>query len=259
VSTGDDAKRPPRFADHFTPVAEAYAACRPAQPPEVVAYAASLAPRRGVAWDCGTGNGQAAVGLAAFFERVVATDASAAQIARAIAHPRVEYRVARAEASALPDASVDLVTVAQALHWFDLDGFNREVLRVAAPGAAIVVWSYLWTTTDDPDVDALLQELARETLAEDWPAEIGLIAEEYRTIPFPFRELTTPPFVFTASWTLPELLGFVRTWSGTARHVRRTGRDPVADAEPRFLRAWGDPAVRRVIRWPIAMRAGHCP
>jgi Methyltransferase domain len=258
VSTADDAQRPSGFADHFTPVADGYAACRPAQPPEVIAYAASLAPRRGVAWDCGTGNGQAAVGLAAFFDRVIATDASAAQIARAIAHPRVEYRVARAEASGLGDASVDLVTVAQALHWFDLDGFAREVRRVAAPGAAIVVWSYLWTSVDDPGVDALVQALARETLGPDWPPEIRFVAEEYRTVPFPFREVTPPPFVFTARWTLTELLGFVRTWSAIARHARRTGRDPVAEAEPRLRRAWGDPRVRRGIRWPIAIRAGYC-
>lgn len=258
MTTGDETRNASGFADHFTPLAGAYAACRPSQPVEVIAYAASLAPRRGVAWDCGTGNGQAAVGLADLFARVVATDASAAQIAHAIAHPRVEYRVARAEASGLPDASVDLVTAAQAVHWFDLDGFYREVRRVAAPGAAVVVWSYLWTSVDDPAVDAVLQDLARGTLGPDWPPEIQLVAEEYRTIPFPFREVAPPPFVLTAEWTLAELLGYVRTWSGTARHARRTGRDPAADAEPRFLRAWGDPAVRRTMRWRIAIRAGRC-
>jgi SAM-dependent methyltransferase len=259
VSAGDQRAGPPPFADHFTPVADRYAACRPAQPPEVIAYAASLAPRRGVAWDCGTGSGQAALGLAASFERVVATDASAAQIARAAPHPRVEYRVAPAEACGLPDASVDLVAVAQALHWFDLEPFYREVRRVAAPGAAVVVWSYLWASLEDAAPDALLQELARETLAPDWPREIRIVAEGYRTIPFPFREVTPPAFVFTASWTLAQLLGFARTWSATARHVRRTGRDPVAEAEPRLLAVWGDPFERRLVRWPIAIRAGHCP
>jgi hypothetical protein len=259
VTSGDDAPGAARFADHFTPVADAYAACRPAQPAEVLAFAASLAPARGLAWDCGTGNGQAAVGLAALFERVVATDASAAQIARALPHPRVEYRVARAEASGLPDASVDLVTAAQAVHWFDLDGFNREVRRVAAPGAAVVVWSYLWTTVDDPAVDALVQELARVTLAPDWPPEIQLVADEYRTLPFPFREIPAPALALTARWTLAELLGFARTWSGTARHARRTGIDPVARAEPRLREAWGDPALPRDVGWRIAIRAGRCP
>jgi Methyltransferase domain len=254
-SATDDAP-PHRFADHFTPLAERYAAFRPAQPGEVIAYAASLAPRHDLAWDCATGNGQAAIGLAAAFARVVATDASAAQIAHALAHPRVTYRVAPAEASGLPDASVDLVTVAEALHWFDLGAFYREVQRVAARGAAIVVWSYGFMHVDDPAVDPLLEELSRETLGPDWPPEVRLIEEGYRTIPFPFDEVTPPAFTMTASWTLPQLLGYVRTWSALPRHQRRTGRDPVAGLEPRLLRAWPDPAPR-VVRWPLGVRAGH--
>ena len=258
MSTGDQAKRPPAFADHFTPVADGYAACRPEQPADVIAFAVSLAPRRGVAWDCGTGNGQAALGLAASFEHVVATDASAAQIARAVRHPRVEYRVARAEACGLAHASVDLVTVAQALHWFDVEAFYREVRRVARPGAAIAAWSYLYPTIEDSAVDGILRELVHETLGPDWPPEIRLVAEGYRNVPFPFREVATPPFVLTASWPLAQLLGFIRTWSGTAQHVRRTGLDPVAAAEPHLLRAWGEPSEPRELRWPIAIRAGHC-
>jgi len=245
------------FEDHFSPLAARYASCRPSQPAAVISYAASLAPRRRAAWDCGTGSGQAAVGLAASFERVHATDASAAQIAHATPHPRVEYRVAPAEASGLSDGSVDLVTVAQALHWFDLDAFYREVERVATPGAAVVVWSYGDARIDAPAADALFRELTRGTLQPDWPPETRLVEQGYRTIPFPFREVIPPPFELTASWRLEELLGYARTWSATARHVRRTGRDPIAEAEPGLARAWGDPAERRRVRWPIVIRAGH--
>ena len=257
-SSDPDATPPARFGELFSQVADRYAACRPGQPPAVIAYAASLAPRHRVAWDCATGNGQAAVGLAPSFERVFATDASASQIAHAVAHPRVEYRVAPAEACGLPDASVDLVTVAQALHWFDLAAFYAEVVRVAAPGAAVVAWSYAEAIVDDPAIDALLRALVRETLAPDWPPEIRLVQEGYRTIPFPFREVAAPAFELTASWTLDQLLGYARTWSAAVRHGQRTGRDAVADAEPRFRRAWDDPAEPRVVRWPIVTRAGHC-
>jgi SAM-dependent methyltransferase len=259
VGASDESAGRAGFTDHFGPLAPRYAACRPAQPAAVIAWAASLAPRRGLAWDCGTGNGQAAIGLADAFERVVATDASAAQITHAVAHPRVSYRVARAEASGLPGGSVDLVAVAQALHWFDLGAFYAEVGRVAAPGAAIVAWAYGHVRVGVPEVDALLQELARETLAPDWPPEVQLVEEGYRTIPFPFPEVVSPRFELAAAWTLAQLLGYVRSWSATARHARRTGRDPVAEVEPRLLQAWGDPVEPLPIRWPIAVRAGHAP
>lgn len=245
------------FADHFSALADGYAAYRPAQLAAVLAYAASLAPRREVAWDCGTGSGQAAVGLADAFARVIATDASAAQIAHAVAHPRVAYRVAPAEACGLADGTVDLVTVAQALHWFDLPAFYAEVRRVAAPGAAIAVWAYGDARVDEPAVDRRLHQLAHDTLGPDWPPERRLVDAGYRTIPFPFREATPPPFTLEARWTLAQLLGYARSWSAAARYARRTGHDAVADAAPAFARAWGDPGAERTVVWPVAVRAGY--
>jgi SAM-dependent methyltransferase len=244
------------FSDHFSPLADRYAAFRPPQPAEVLEYAASLAQFHDLVWDCGTGSGQAAAGLAKFFERVIATDASASQIANAHAGPRITYRVAPAEASGLPDHVVDLVTVAQALHWFDVERFYDEVRRVTISGGAITVWGYGDAGTDDPVVDREIRHFTRVTVGPYWPPERKILDEGYRTIPFPFREVETPAFNLSAHWTLPQLLGYLRTWSASAAYARATGRDAVADAAPRLSGVWGDPATPRVIRWPISMRAG---
>jgi len=246
------------FKDHFSRLAATYAAYRPVQPLAVLEWAASLVPRRAVAWDCATGNGQAACGLAPFFDRVIATDASAAQIAQATPHARVEYRVAPAEASGLADASVDLVSVAQALHWFDLDAFYREVRRVLAPGGALAVWSYMDPhVVDVPDVDAAFGRFAYGTLGAYWPPERRLVEEGYRTVAFPFDEVAAPPFDLTVRWTLDELAGYLRSWSATARYVDAHGADPVATFVDEVRGTWGDAEMRHAIRWRYAIRAGY--
>jgi ubiquinone/menaquinone biosynthesis C-methylase UbiE len=130
------------FKDHFSGHAPDYRIFRPAYPPELFAFLASIASPEGLVWDCGTGNGQAAIALAEHFTHVFATDASEEQIRQAEPHPRVEYAVAPAERCPLPDGSANLVTVAQALHWFDLDQFNTEVKRVCHPGGFLAVWTY---------------------------------------------------------------------------------------------------------------------
>lgn len=245
------------FRDHFSSLAASYAAFRPTQPAAVVAYAASLALRHDLAWDCGTGNGQAARGLAEHFACVIATDASAEQIAHAVPHPNVQYRVAPAEASGLSDHSVDIVTVAQALHWFDVERFYLEVKRVVRPGGVVAVWGYGDVRADGPELDRVLREFTRGTLGAYWPPERRILDEGFRTIPFPFHEETPPDFTLDAQWTLPELLGYLRTWSATAAYVRATGRDPVEEWSPAFGRAWGEESIRRAIRWPMMVRAGH--
>jgi SAM-dependent methyltransferase len=249
---------PPAFPDHFSHVAGAYASFRPSQPDALVSWAVGLAPRRDLAWDCATGNGQAARAVAEHFARVVATDASASQLAHAAPHPRVTYRAAPAEASGLTDRSADLVTVAQALHWFDLDAFYREVRRVLAPGGALAVWSYMSPHVDAPAADALLQEYMYGRLGPYWPPERRLIEEGYRTIPFPFDEVAAPPFALVARWTLAQLAGYMRTWSATSRYVAAHGRDPIADFEAAARDAWGDDgAAERTVTWVYAIRAGY--
>jgi len=209
-----------------------------------------------LAWDCATGSGQAALGLARYFPRVVATDASAAQIAHATPHPRVEYRVAPAEASGLPGGSVDLITVAQALHWFDIGAFYAEARRVLAPGGVLAVWTYGNCVFDDPLVERAVHRYSHDTVGPYWPAERRLVDDRYQTVPFPFRELASPPFVLERAWTLAELAGYLRSWSATARYVAAHGRDPVADVEAELSAAWGDREIRRLVRWPLTVRAG---
>jgi ubiquinone/menaquinone biosynthesis C-methylase UbiE len=245
------------FKDHFSQVAATYSAYRPNYPSMLFEYVARVAPGHDLVWDCATGNGQAATGLANHFAKVIATDASASQIAQAIPHARVEYRVAPAEASGLDDHSADLVTVAQALHWFDLHQFYPEVRRVLKPGGAIVVWAYLDCYIDDVRVNTLIQRLNKEIVGPYWPPERRLIDEEYRTLPFPFREIETPGFTLEHAWSMAELCGYLRSWSATSRYMAAHGRDPVAAVEPALADAWGDVTRPRVVRWPGAMRAGY--
>jgi len=245
------------FKDHFSHIAASYAAFRPMQPPAVIAWAASLPQRHDVAWDCGTGNGQAARGLAEYFTTVIATDASATQIAHATPHSNVQYRVAPAEASGLDAHTVDLVTVAQALHWFDVERFYNEAKRVIVPGGALAIWGYGDARSDEPAVDRVLREFTRGTVGPYWPPERRILDSGFRTIPFPFREVTPPEFTLEERWTLNELLGYLRTWSATAAYIAANGRDPVEESTAAFETAWGNGSVQRVIRWPVAVRAGY--
>ena len=244
-------------ASYFAPRAAAYAAFRPTYPPALFDRVAALAPGRGCAWDCATGSGQAAVALATHFERVIATDASDAQLAHATPNARVEYRVATAESSGLAPGSVDLVTVAQALHWFDLDAFYAEVRRVLVPGGAIAVWSYGDPVLDDPARDAPFQAYVREVLNPYWPPERRFVGDGYRTIPFPFDEVPLPDVELAREWTLGELAGYIGTWSATTRFMRATGRDPVAELHDALAPHWADPDARVGVRWPLTVRAGR--
>ncbi len=245
------------FKDHFSQRPAEYARHRPAYPDALFEWLAARAPGRRCAWDCATGNGQAAVALADRFDAVVATDASAAQLERAFAHPRVTYRVAPAEASGLDDASVDLLTVAQALHWFDLDAFWREALRVLRPGGLVAVWSYALHTIT-PAVDAATDRLTHDALGPYWPAENRLVFEGYAALPAPFAAEEAPTFAIEADWPLEAVLDYVRTWSAAQRGLAATGRDLVGEMAPRFAAAWGD-AARRRVRWPLHLRVGRAP
>jgi SAM-dependent methyltransferase len=245
--------------DYFSAQAEEYARYRPHYPDELFAYLASTTAHRHLAWDCATGSGQAAVPLAAYFDRVVATDISSAQIEHARIHERVEYRVAPAEASGLGSATANLVTVSQALHWLDLGAFYREVERVLAPGGVLAVSSYGSASVDDPELSAIFAHFEWTTLGAYWPPRRALVGDKLREMPFPFPELAVPDFRLEASWTLTELVGYARSWSAAARYVARHGRDPTAELEASLRESWGDPDRRRLVRWPFVVRVGRLP
>ncbi len=244
------------FKDHFSGHAAVYASFRPGYPPALFDFVASLPRGRALAWDCATGNGQAAVGLAERFERVIATDASAAQLAHATPHPKVEYRQAPAEQSGLPDGSVDLLTVATAVHWLDFDRFYAEAERVLAPGGAIAVWAYNLPRVT-PEISALVDRLSYQIVKTYWPPERRWVDEEYHTLPFPFAEVETHALAIEERWDLSRLLDYIGTWSATQRYLQAHGQDPRELIWDEIAAAWGDPDQEREVRFPIMMRAGH--
>lgn len=244
-----------RFADHFSASAAGYARFRPRYPDALLAWLAEQVPARARAWDCAAGNGQAAVALASHFDSVVATEPSAAQVDAREEHARVRWVRATAEAVPLATASMDVATVAQALHWLDRDGFYAEARRVLRPGGVLAVWSYGLMTTSDA-VDAIVRELHGPILGDCWPTERRWVDEGYASFDFPFDELAVPSFAMRAEWTLAELLGYLDTWSAVRVHRGERGADPIVLVRDRLADAWGD-AERRTVRWPLAIRAGR--
>ena len=244
------------FADHFSRQSREYTQFRPRYPRALFEFLASLPARRDVVWDCGTGNGQAAVDLAEWFTRVIATDPSANQVAHALTHPRVEYLVASAEACPIESRSVDLVTVAQALHWFDLTRFFRQVRRVTRSGGVLAAWSY-GLATIAPAIDRAIGRLYEDILGEYWPPERRLIEQGYETINFPFDPIAGPEFAMTAEWTLDEFLGYLGTWSSVQKFSETNGRDPLALVADELSAGWGRASAPRQVRWPLFVRVGR--
>jgi SAM-dependent methyltransferase len=244
------------FADHFSAIASAYATARPTYPPALFAWLSELAPARGRVWDCAAGNGQAALPLAQHFAEVVATDASRAQIGCTPPRANVHRYAAAAHASALRDASADLVTVAQALHWLPRPAFWEEARRVLVSGGVLAVWCYgIQRIVDDSEADRLVDHFYREIVGPFWPPERRLVEAGYRDLEFPFDELPAPEFRMAREWRLAEFLAYVRTWSATQRYIVDRGVDPVMELEASLARPWGA-GVRRV-QWPLSLRVGR--
>ena len=243
------------FEDHYSGHADAYARHRPRYPDALFAWLASLIPGRALAWDAGTGNGQVAIALSELVDRVVATDASAEQIARAALHPKVEYRCGPAGVSGLPVGVVDLATAAQAAHWFDLPAYYAEVRRVTRSGGIVALISY-GVVTAGADLDAVIQPFYRDVLGSYWPPERRHVDDGYRSLPFPFAELDALALEIRLDWRLEDLVGYVATWSAAWALQQAEGPGPFATFRRALADAWGGVAVRTV-RWPLALRVGR--
>jgi SAM-dependent methyltransferase len=243
-------------SDHFSPLAGQYATFRPSYPDELFDWLASIAPQCKLAWDCGAGSGQATVALASRFERVLGTDISAAQLASAPAYPNIEYRVTPAETSGLPDHSADLITVAQALHWFDLPAFYTEVQRVLKPHGVIAVWGYNRFLIEQPELQRIIDNFYVDTIGPYWPAERVHVENEYRHLPFPFSRIHTPRFSLHKEWPRDHLLGYLRSWSAVGRFQAANGVDPV-DALEREIKLYWPDGKSCWIEWPLFMHAGR--
>jgi len=225
------------FKDHFSGHAADYALARPAYPAALFDWLAAQAPGRTLAWDVATGNGQAAAGLAAHFEAVFATDASAQQIDQASAPGNVRFGVEAAEQCSLTDGSADLVSVAQALHWFDHARFYPEVHRVLRPGGLFAAWTYRLSTVS-PAIDAVVWRLYEGIVGPWWPPERCHVDAGYADLPFPFREVPDPQIRMQTTHTLAQYLAYLRTWSAVRRYQAARGEDPVAVVGLSIRRSW---------------------
>jgi SAM-dependent methyltransferase len=242
------------FKDHFSKQAAEYAKFRPRYPQKLFDYLGSIAPSRQFAWDCGTGNGQAAVGLASVFDRVIATDASEKQIANAQSHERVDYRVAPAENSGIESETLDLIMVAQALHWFDLGRFYAEARRVLKPDGILAASAYNLLRVEQV-IDEVVNRYYYEVVGPFWPSERKLV-EQFADLSVPFREIGPPKFEMTAQWNLDHLLGYLQTWSSTQRFIAAKGTDPLEQIIDELRTAWGDSQQTRNVTWPLVLRIG---
>lgn len=242
------------FINRFGAVSRDYATYRPGYPSGLFQYLASIAPARSLAWDCATGSGQAAVDLAGRFDHVIATDASHEQIAGARPCANVEYRVATAECSGLASKSVDLITVAQALHWFDVAQFFRECDRVLVRDGVLAIWTYGPLHLDGDSVDAIVSEF-EEIVHPYWPPERALVDSGYKSVVLPGPDIDVPEFEMTAAWTLGTLLGYFGTWSSTQSYRETNGVDPRDLVAPALRAAWGNSATPRGVTWKLSIRA----
>ncbi|MEL7296808.1 MAG: class I SAM-dependent methyltransferase [Pseudomonadota bacterium] len=244
------------FKDHFSQQAAIYAAHRPRYPEALYAWLAAQVPTQACAWDCATGNGQAARALATHFDAVIATDASAAQIDKARDATDVSYRVAAAEASGLTPASVDLITVAQALHWFETDAFYAHAQDVLKPAGVLAVWTYQLFEVE-PAIDTLIAEFFDGPIGPYWPAERRFVDESYASILPDWPQADCPPFVMRCRWRLADVVGYLSSWSAVQRFKNVHGKDPVAALAPVLAPLWGDDV--REVRWPLLLFAFRHP
>lgn len=243
------------FNDHFSVQASDYSRFRPHYPDELFTYLASLTDEHERAWDCATGNGQAAQGLSSLYKKTIATDASAAQIDNAVTIDKVTFMISPSESTPFKDNIFDLVTAAQALHWFDHDRFYNEVKRVLKPGGIIAAWCYSLFSIND-DIDPLLKELHNETLKPYWPTDRQKVNEGYTSLPFPFEKIAAPVFNITQQWPLNDVIGYLGTWSGV-RYYREQQRDPLPELYEKLKPYWLDENDVKQVNWPIHLKVGR--
>lgn len=244
------------FKDHFSTQSPDYAVYRPRYPAALFDWLAGLIREHDLAWDCATGSGQAARGLAGRFTQVIASDASAAQIASAPACPGIEFRVAPAQASGLLEHCADLITVAQAAHWFDLPMFYDEARRVLKPGGVLALWCYERLSIE-PGLDDMVATFYSEFLGPYWPPERRHVEAGYRDLPFPFTELPAARFDMSASWNLDQLMGYFSTWSAVKTYRDSVGEDPLPALRERLAARWISLASAKTIKWPLSVRLGR--
>lgn len=242
-----------QFKDLFSTQATDYARFRPRYPKALFDFLAKSTEERKLAWDVGTGNGQAALILASHFEKVIATDPSEKQLAEAVPHEKIEYRINTAEDSGLASGTVDLITVAQAFHWFRQPEFFAEVERVAKPGAILAIWCYELCKID-ARVDDVVLELYKDILGNYWEKERRLVEQGYANEKVPFEEIPAPKVVMGTEWGIADLVGYLGTWSALQKFRKENSYDPRGTIMNRLQSAWGDLSKSKAVSWPLGLR-----
>lgn len=238
--------------DRFSNHAQQYAAFRPTYPKELYSFIFSYVKNFDFAWDCGTGNGQVARDLSPRFKIVEATDISEKQLTNAFRAKNISYSKA-GEKTTFPDNQFDLITVAQAIHWFDIPEFYKEVQRVGKKDAIIAVWGY-GLVSITPEIDNCLHDLYFKIVGSYWDKERRLIDEHYKTIPFPFAEIPTPEFKLSFAWGLEELEGYLSTWSSVQKYIQANQINPVERFMKEIRPLWKSDTQN--INFPLFLRLG---
>lgn len=248
-----------QFKDYFSKQADDYANYRPHYPESLFEYLGSLVRDRKAAWDCATGNGQVALGLTPHFQEVYATDASENQISHAFHHDKIRYSVAVAERVGLANQSIDLITVAEAVHWFDLEKFYQEVQRVSKPGGLIALWGYWYFNLlpEEEHLNQMCKDFFTTVVDLYWAEEIKLLIQKYQTIPFPFAELKTPVFTMETQWNMEEFIGYLNSWSAIQKIIAVQSHKPILEFSNLLVKVWGDPKRKILFQWPLYMRVGR--
>lgn len=240
--------------DYFSGHSKIYAAFRPGYPEPLYQFILHHVPSRSIAWDCATGNGQVAAVLSKHFTKVMATDISRQQLDEAVQVPNIHYSPVPAEKTGFEAHQFDLITVAQALHWFNTDLFYDEVRRTAKPGGILAVWGYALLTVD-PVIDALFLNLYYNTLGEYWDTARKLVENRYRDIPFPFDALQVPEFSITLHWSLDQFAGYLNSWSATQKFIQLEGYNPVERMLPELAAHWNK-NEEKTVHFPVFMKLG---
>ncbi len=240
--------------DNFSKQSPGYSKYRPSYPQELFEYLLSLVPNKNCAWDCGTGTGQFASGLANYFNEVYATDFSENQIEHAVKKNNIFYKVEKAEQTSFLDNQFDLITVAQAIHWFEFDKFYKEVKRTLKPGGMIAVTGYHLPRINK-QIDEIVDDFYLNIVGKYWDNERKYIDEYYKTILFPFDEIKTPEFSSQYKWSLNHLIGYLNTWSAVQHYKDKNNNNPVDLINSRLKKFWKEDEMK-LIDFPIILKAG---
>ncbi|MFN2457085.1 MAG: class I SAM-dependent methyltransferase [Chitinophagaceae bacterium] len=242
--------------DLFSNHAALYSKFRPTYPKELYEYIISFVDKKDIAWDCATGNGQAAIALADYFKKIIATDISEDQLRNAVVKPNIIYKISTAEKTPFPDGTFDLITVATAYHWFQWDAFYQEATRVGRNGSVVAIWTYYTCESNDEKLNNLYHHFYRNVTHSYWEYERRYVDDKYETVPFDFEPLPSKQFFPKVIWTRKQFAGYLESWSAVQKFIKKNNVSPLKEIEEELKSIWADDETKEII-FPIALRLGR--